>query len=161
MSRGGDAINCGWCTLDCSFSEESSRKCELSNVKCELETMKCCFALKLAISPSQENLETISHPFGRLLRPLETMKCCFALKLSISPSQETLEAISHPFGRLLKPVGSRLEASWSGLRASRATLGVFGTVLRRLQEDNMVLAIKIHHFGGRFRLQDRGQTDVG
>ena len=63
VSRGGDAINFGWCTMDCNFAEMSSRTCELSSVNCKLGTVNCCFALNLAIFTITGDLGDNFAPF--------------------------------------------------------------------------------------------------
>ena len=70
MSRGQDAINFGWCAIDCKFAEMSSRNCELSIVKRELGTVNCCFALKLAIFTITGGLRGNCALFGCLLTSL-------------------------------------------------------------------------------------------
>ena len=89
---------------------------------------------------------------------LETMNRCFALKLAIFTITGDLGSIFAPFWT---PLGSQLEASWSRLTASRAALGVFWTVLGRLQVDNMPSGSKIHDFGLRLGFQNIGKTEVG
>ena len=66
-----------------------------------------------------------------------------------------LESSLHPCGCHLEHLGSQTDLSWNRLRASRATLGVFWTVLGKLQVGNMILGIKIHDLGGGVGVQNR------
>ena len=86
---------------------------------------------------------------------LESLNYEFCIEgLSFLPSQGRLGRNFVSFGRLLERLGSQLDLSWSHLKASRATLGVFWTVLAWLQVDNVTSGVKINDFGHRFGVQD-------
>ena len=66
-----------------------------------------------------------------------------------------MDGILQPMERLLEHFGAPWDWSWSRLKASRATLGVFWTISGRPQVDNMILDTQIDDFGDRFGLQTR------
>lgn len=79
--------------------------------------------------------------------------------LSFSRSQGRLGRNFVSFGSFLERLGSQLDLSGSHLKASRATLGVFWTVLGWLQVDSMIvdvkINVKINDFGHRFGVRNQ------